>query len=291
LDNAFEKCSNLTYVSFGKELVRIQSNAFKSCSSLEEIIIPQNVVRIKQEAFSGCSFLKDATLPNSIISIEKAAFAECNKLSSFTYPENLISLDNLFYIIQQGSVKIPNNITTIYWNAIDFIQPLIFSNGNSGSVYGIGFEGGFYNSYITNVVLGEKVKTIPAYFCYKLKRLKEITIPNSVTKIEESAFQYCDSLVSITLGNGITSIGNSAFYNCTSLINITIPEKVNKIGASVFSQCKNLKTIYCKATTPPTLEKYSIPETIEIIYVPNASLEKYRIKWSDYAAKIVGYDF
>jgi hypothetical protein len=47
--------------------------------------------------------------------------------------------------------------------------------------------------------------------------LTSIMIPQSVTSIGSSAFEYCDSLTSITIPNSVTSIGSSAFADCTGL--------------------------------------------------------------------------
>ena len=67
-----------------------------------------------------------------------------------------------------------------------------------------------------------------------------ITLPNSVTSIEDWAFAYCSAIRSITLPNSVTSIGRNAFRYCTSLTSINIPSSVTSIGESVFHGCISL---------------------------------------------------
>ena len=66
---------------------------------------------------------------------------------------------------------------------------------------------------------------------------------------------------------------------------------VTNIDNYAFYSCSSLKYLYCKTTTPPLLGSSVIPNTIGIIYVPRASVDEYKALWSDYASKIVGYDF
>ena len=62
-----------------------------------------------------------------------------------------------------------------------------------------------------------------------------------------------------------------------------------------FTDCKWLKSVYCKATTPPTggsnMFYNNAPD--RKIYVPRNSVEAYKKAkyWSDYADYIEGYDF
>jgi hypothetical protein len=42
------------------------------------------------------------------------------------------------------------------------------------------------------------------------------TIPDGVTKIEDSAFQSCTHLTNVTLPKSITKIGEQAFYLCSA---------------------------------------------------------------------------
>jgi hypothetical protein len=67
--------------------------------------------------------------------------------------------------------------------------------------------------------------------------LSGVTIPGSVTNIEDHVFQDCFSLASVTISNGITSIADWVFSNCYVLTNVTLPSGITNIGQGSFSSC------------------------------------------------------
>ncbi|MBD5285625.1 MAG: leucine-rich repeat protein [Bacteroides sp.] len=69
-----------------------------------------------------------------------------------------------------------------------------------------------------------------------------LTIPNSVTEIGD-AFASCFSLQDIILPSSITSIGKYMLYGCVSLTNIAIPNSVTSIGEQAFYNCWSLTNI------------------------------------------------
>lgn len=70
-----------------------------------------------------------------------------------------------------------------------------------------------------------------------------VVIPDRVTAIGDSAFEYCTSLTSITIPSSVRKINDFAFYCCTSLSDVELPSSVTEIGHRAFLGCKNLTNI------------------------------------------------
>ena len=68
----------------------------------------------------------------------------------------------------------------------------------------------------------------------------ELKYFTSLRKIEDSAFEGCNSLVKITLPEQITTIGEDAFSECANLTKIVIPDSVTLIDCNAFYECKRL---------------------------------------------------
>ena len=83
---------------------------------------------------------------------------------------------------------------------------------------------------------------IPGW-AFSESKIKEIILPNSITKIGDRAFQECATLTKINLGSGVEEIGNSVFYNAAKLVSIEIPANVRTLGRWIFEGCSNLATI------------------------------------------------
>ena len=114
--------------------------------------------------------------------------------------------------------------------------------------------------------------------------LTSIVLPNSITQLKGGAFAFCTTLTSINIPSTVTSIGMSALATCTSLTSITIPSGVTTIGHRAFFVCLGLDTIICEASTPPTLgfEVFTrVDATACSLYVPAGSVELYSTatKW------------
>lgn len=102
-------------------------------------------------------------------------------------------------------------------------------------------------SNITNITIPEGVTSLGNSAFSACTNLETVIIPEGITSIGASAFNSCSSLTEIILPESLTSIGNSAFTSCSALTSITIPSSVETIGSSAFSSCRSLETITINA--------------------------------------------
>jgi hypothetical protein len=87
--------------------------------------------------------------------------------------------------------------------------------------------------YVSLNITGNLLTNIDNSSFADCKALTGITMPDSVTTIQNVAFMRCQ-LTSVTIPNSVTTIGNAAFAN-NQLTSVTIPNSVTKIGDSAFA--------------------------------------------------------
>ena len=88
----------------------------------------------------------------------------------------------------------------------------------------------YYYYYTSDDVIG-------AYAFKNCSHLTSLTLPSSVTRIDDYAFKNCSGLTSLTLPSSVARIGDYAFYNCSGLTSLTLPSSVTSIGEFAFRYC------------------------------------------------------
>ncbi len=284
-------CSNLKCVNIPRECKYIGSKAFSTAENTH-FIFNDSLKYIDNGAFG--TYPRTFNLPRSVVTIKDKAIYIASK--EFTFPENLIG--------DPGGIRLLDSVETVYWNAINFDNDYYLeSSPTTYALYGVSMVKGTYtkdgytyyhyhDENIKRVIFGEQVETLPNYLCSYLDSLKEVNIPDNVQSLGDGCFRGCRNLKKVTIGNGVSKIGNAAFEWCESLTTLDIGKNVTEIGNQAFWRCHKLQYIYCRAKNPPILlSSYVFTDEIGIIYVPRASVAEYRALWSDFADKIVGYDF
>ena len=266
---AFAQCSNLETVKFeeGSRLAGIYEGAFFGCGKLKNIILADNIVEISDYAFYGCTSLTEIPVSDTsmIKGIYSYAFAYSGICGDFATPKTLIDIgDYAFRGTKITSAFIPDD------NKLDLIigigvfeecevmekidVPFLGASYGDEDIYWIGYIFGAgapsanatyipqsLRTYIAHE--GGNARTNAAYIKAAETKIENITLPEGMTSIGDSAFSGCGSLISIEIPDGVTSIGGSAFYGCSSLASIAMPDSVMSIGGWAFYRCSNLTSI------------------------------------------------
>ena len=111
-----------------------------------------------------------------------------------------------------------------------------------GSYAITGYSGASTELNIPSTYLRQKITSI-ARNAFNSQKLLSISMPSTITTIDDRAFQNCTELTSITIPNNVTTIGDYAFDGCTKLESITIGNSVINLGPHSFSNCNMLKSV------------------------------------------------
>lgn len=258
---AFHSCANLEIVELPKTLSHIGSYAFKDCVKLEFITIPKGVTEIHVGTFRGCTNLICSYLPDTITRVEQDAFADCPNLDMKEY-------NNAYYI---GNT---NNPHVVLLKAKHREIASVTVHKDTKVIYGEAFR---EISTLTDLAFENNCKLVSIerwafYDCYNLERLSipymleyigeyafadcakmecRLSGRANLKKIDEHAFENCESLYSVMDLDGLTSIGPQAFDGCDFLEAIDLPSTLLEIGEDAFSNTsRNLESINVDSNNP-----------------------------------------
>ena len=108
--------------------------------------------------------------------------------------------------------------------------------------------------FLRSVTLPDSVSVIDDRAFSGCIGLEEINLPAKLEKINQNAFFGCKALKTVSIPEGCTIIENRAFNNCTSLEKITLPSTLAEIGIYAFSNCNAIKTVKFDGTRERLLQ-------------------------------------
>lgn len=121
-----------------------------------------------------------------------------------------------------------------------------------------GYTGNDTEIVIPDVIDGINVTQI-GLFAFQNTNLTSVIIPDTVTKISQSAFDNCKSLSKVYIPDSVIEIGHAAFIHSSQLKEITIADRVHRIESSAFLDCTSLEKVCVRASAPDTNE-YELTE-------------------------------
>lgn len=285
--------SKVTYRGKTYSVSSIGDGAFEDSHRLSSITIPSSVTSIGDEAFYHCDGLKSATIPNSVISIGDYAFSGCSNLKSVIIPDSITSIGNDVFYGCSGltTVSIGNSITSIgssafygckgltsitIGNSVTEIGPAAFCNCTSLAKVEISDVAAWCKINFCDSAANPLVY---AHYLYKNRtKIKNLVIPNSVTKIRDFAFKNCSGLTSVIISDSVTSIGKEAFAGCDAITDLTIGSSVKTIGPSAFDIAR-LGRINVLNSVPPTCYDNTVLKSVDkencLLTIPHGTIDLY----------------
>ena len=265
---------SLTYRNKTYRVTEIDDHAFSGCNEMTSVSIPASVWHIGLGAFSGCYGLKEIHI-NSLTSWCEMSFYDVLDAagdSPFLYADGLYIDGELI-----TDLIVPEDVTEIGAHAFE------------------GYE------KLRSVVLHNGIEAIHKSAFYDCTNLTDINFPDSLFYIGPYAFNgtawyeskpdggvYIGRLLykykgemplnsSIVVKDGTETICESAFDGCKGITSISLPSSLKQIHNYAFCGCDNLKKIYCKALTPPSINSYynNFHDDV-VIYVPKGTQETYK---------------
>lgn len=98
-------------------------------------------------------------------------------------------------------------------------------------------------SDVTEVVVGEGITTLANRSLAKMPTLKSVSLPSTLTTLEEGALQG-SAITEVEIPENVTYIGKQAIGYCPDIEKIVIKAKNVTIGNYVARACANLKEVY-----------------------------------------------
>jgi hypothetical protein len=218
---------------FDRDVTEIPDNAFYSNIStnlLTSIQLPVTVTRIGDNALRNLSQLSGCNIPDAVTYIGERAFADCNKFGSVTIPENVETIGTQAFAMGSGSRNVNYNAisATVYTSTPATTPAPFYANGG-------------------NLVLGNKVQTIPDYMFYESHFTGTLSLPSTLTSIGTQSFLGNSFTGDLTIRSGV-SVGSMAFYGNTMFDGTLTIENGATFYSSAFAYDTNWEHINWKNT-------------------------------------------
>ena len=220
---------------------------FDSCDVIEELILPNSVVRVDHHLFGYSENRSIRSITIGKYTIGQIWHEEENRLplSALTLgslEEINVHPDNTKYSSEKG-IMYDKSKTFLYTVPCKYRGTLSLPT----TLKTIG-DNAFGGVAASSIELPNSVKRLESS-AFSYSKIRKINT-GSVSEMGDYVFSSC-SAEDIILSESLTCIPQYAFFNCNSLSSITIPSSVKIIEYGAFDS-ENLKTINIKNSNPPS---------------------------------------
>ncbi len=250
-DNAFSGCAYLVSVTLpsGNENITIGQNAFYGCLSLSSISVSGDGISVGTSAFFGCSSLQSVSISSSDknVTLGEHAFAECSALTEVSVNRlSSVGTGAFLKCKQVSSFSCTGQNVAVHQSGDAFG---LYSLSSFATL--IGFVGPATGYEIPGSVGGKTVSVIGEEAFASLDGLYEVTLPSTVTSVEEKAFFDCSSIKTVDFGDNevMRAVGVQAFAKCANLRNIVLPASTQIVSERAFEDCSSLTSFLLPAET------------------------------------------
>lgn len=188
-------------------VVAIGAGAFMNSYTLTGITFSTNITDIGSDSFWFCTGLTSIVISPNVTNIGKQAFLECGNLTN-------VNIGVSIPVFGPWAFVYCANLTSI---SADSLNPEYKS-----------MDGVLFNKTLTKLIICPAGKT-GIYI-----------MPDSIAKIQSTAFASCIRLTSVPLPEGVIDIGDYAFGGCGGLTNIMFLDHVMNLGVGVFYDCSSI---------------------------------------------------
>lgn len=186
-----------------------------------------------------------------------------------------LEVDGIYYNITSKSNHLVETCSGPLVYIDNVVIPATFEyDGATYKVKGIGYDTFGGCSHLNSVTIPEGVTYISQY-AFSSSTVQNITLPQSLKQISNSAFRSCERLTTMNIPDQVQTIGSSAFRGCSYLKSIHLPESLDTIPGWLFEGCNRLKEITGAQTLKyigisafkdcTSLTDFTLPEGIEKI--------------------------
>lgn len=170
-------------------------------------------------------------------------FVSCKSDEEREESENSSSYAVLYAINDSGDGAVVTGVSKFNGNKLVIPEQTIV-NGTTYPVVAIG-EKALQNFDTMQVVeLPETLERIEDSAFFDCDELLEIKIPDSVEYIGKDAFMKCGKLSRIKIPEGLKTIGSKCFAECTSLVSVILNDSLGAVPEGLFYNCSKLESCY-----------------------------------------------